>query len=165
MTRKKDTTEKDFVEALNEKCKTLKNFKIYTYNCDSNRLMDFEAEVDLKGKKIYLRGEAKIGTKPDGTVSKDRHNSVHKLFGLILKGRSLPRATNSTDYNDAFAFIIPKRDFEYYQGRYLEIHDDWILFGATFNCMYVISFDEVANKLDFYEWNNCWINSKVYISY
>ncbi|SEM74453.1 hypothetical protein SAMN05192533_105164 [Mesobacillus persicus] len=163
--KKKDITEKKFVEALNEKCKKLMEFKVYTYNCDSNRLMDFEAEVDLKGEKIYLRCEAKIGTKPNGIASNDRPNSVHKLFGLILKGRSLPRATESTDYKDAFAFVIPKRDFEYYQGRYEEIHDDWVLFGSIFNCKFVITFDEKTQILEFYKWDKCWMEEEVYASY
>ncbi len=74
---KKDQQKKKFVEALNRKCKTLNKFTVYTYNCDSNKLMDFEAELDLYDEKIYLRCEAKIGTKPNGEISSDRSNTVH----------------------------------------------------------------------------------------
>lgn len=154
------TPETDLMEGVKSFCQhSEKRIKLYNCNCNSRNFMDFEAEINLSEKeRILLRCEAKVASQTDGKEYKEKFNTVHKVFGEILKGRSLKPDNYTKCENIVYGFLIHKRDFDFYKEQYRRLIKDWNQFGRVFECKFVVVFNSSEEKLDIYRWEDCWIN-------
>lgn len=155
-----DRPEQDMLDKLKNKCNKIEGWTVHTYLCKNTPFMDFEATVTIDNEVYYLKCEAKVASKlrPDNTINKeygDRHNANHKVFGEIIKGRNLKDCFEN-NFKKCYGMVLPKRDFNFFKDKYLNMIDDWLLFGDTFNVKYVIVYDEIKNKVKVYPWSNIW---------
>lgn len=157
--------ESDLLESFYEKFKGSKYLNIYTFECKKSPNMDLEFTANIMNKDYYVRCEAKVASKRFTKAYGDRHNVNHKIFGEIIKGRSLDTASpvlKDSGIEIVYAIFIPKRDFEFFKKKYTfkpSMHQDWVSFGLTFNCKFVNVYDEDEEKLEIYNWENCWLET------
>ncbi len=158
----RNSPETDF---LNDLLKTFdkprSNFLIIFCNCKSQINMDLEVTLRIGEQEYYIRCEAKVGSQNDSTHYADKNNAVHKVFGEILKGRHLKYAAEPNDKAEVvYGLAIPKRDEEFFKKNYGKLRGDWNLYGKTFDCKFVLVFDEKLKILECYNWNDGWLNGK-----
>ncbi|QRG68624.1 hypothetical protein [Brevibacillus choshinensis] len=152
--------ETDLMNAIRSFCQQFEDhIKILNCNCNSKKFMDFEAEIKWSENEwIILRCEAKVASQTDGGEYKEKFNTVHKIFGEILKGRNLKQDGYTNKDNIVYGFLIHSRDVGFYKNQYCRMINDWNIFGEVFKSKFVIVFDSTAMKLDFYQWKNFWID-------
>lgn len=154
--------EQEFLNQLFNFCTNLREIEtIFNHKCRVKNQMDFEANITLNDQHFLLRCEAKVASQTNGGMYKDRFNVLHKIFGEIIKGRNLLGAINQNMYPDhKYGLLIHKRDFNFFNMHFSTIISDWNQFGETFDCKFVVVFDLMRKKLIFYDWHNCWHNTR-----
>ena len=126
--------EQDLIDAFVESLKSDKNpdiqiDEIFNKSCKSKKFADIEY-VAKNGQRWAI--EAKSND------SKDAHNSVHKLFGELLKetGRDKREKT-------LFGILIPERSVLFYSRLFQSIdRNKFIKFGELIPVKYVFTFGQ-----------------------
>ncbi len=125
--------------------------KIINFNCRSKKYADIEYETK-KGYRMII--EAKTHHSPD------RHNSLHKIFGELLKEANRDRKVNKVFY----ALLIPATNNnningeEFYKNKLIENVGSENL--KKFSAIIPVSFVFVCKpkSLKMFTWNNFFSN-------
>lgn len=159
-------SERLMLESFERFCKQGAGKGVVELHCifgHSTKEMDFEASITIDEIKYLVRCEAKVATQlVSNKFTGDESNAVHKVFGLILAGRSVPGCKAMAESPDriVYGLMIPSRDVAYFKRRYSQILRDWQKFGSTFSARYVLVFDEVQSELSIFEWENAWVEGQ-----
>jgi len=121
-----------FVEALNtHEDENIKIRTLYNKNCKSRKFADIEF-TSVSGKRWAI--EAKSND------SKDAHNTVHKIFGELLKETG--RENRDVCY---IAILIPEDSKSFYSRLFQSINrEKFIAYGSLIPIVKVFTFGEAG---------------------
>jgi RNA recognition motif-containing protein len=119
-----------FMEHLkNYESDELKVSKVINKNCKSKTYADIEF---ISASNLHWAIEAKSND------SKDRHNTVHKIFGELLKETGRDNRNNCR-----YAILIPRGSIQFYSQAFRSINrNKFIGFGHLIPVDYVFTSDE-----------------------
>lgn len=123
-----------FIIELNEN-RFFDKYDIINNNCKSKNHADIEMHVEINGKRELWRIEAKVET------NADKHNSVHKIFGELLK-----ETGRHVDDGIVVRYALLLSDFEFYCKRFSKIERSrFIGFGKLIPVHCVFVFEKNGN--------------------
>ena len=138
-----------FVEAIDEIC-NLNNLTLRKHNtsCWSRSYADIEFTLSSEQSEQCWAIEAK------SNESSDNHNTVHKLFGELLKETGRNRGTNCN-----FAILIPKNGIDFYHKRFRKIDRcKFFGFGWLIPIRTIFFYDHNSNSVEYTSWEQFYDN-------
>lgn len=137
-------------ELVNLFVKQSKNFSIKVLHFETNsKSKHMDCEFIYEG--LYVRAEAK--------VFNDTRNSSQnfiKIFGGILKGRSLPIYDTTNKLPVVYAVLIDDTQFEMFTNRTSTsiTSNDWLDFGNMYDAKYIFTVNEKTGDIQYANWND-----------
>lgn len=144
--KKDQLKEINFVKLFAQFCEKKSHFNsIHIETNSRSKHMDCELEY----KEKYIRLEAKVFND-----SRNKSQTALKIFGGIMKGRSLETAIDSK-FPTSYGILIRKSEESEALKRFKAITtEDWNQFGKCFDAKYIFVFDEKKKILRISKWQN-----------
>ncbi|MFI2131875.1 hypothetical protein ACH434_17690 [Lysinibacillus fusiformis] len=139
-------TEKELVNLF---VKQSENYSIKVLHIETSpHSKHMDCEFIYEGQ--YVRAEAK--------VFNDTRNSSQnfiKIFGGILKGRSLPIYDTTNKLPVVYAVLIDDKQYEMFTNRTSTsiTPKDWLDFGNTYDAKYIFTVNEKTGDIQYANWD------------
>ena len=136
--------EQDLIDGFVEIISKYDCFEPHNSKCRSRQFADIECT--LSGQRWAIEAKSH--------KSKDQYNTVHKLFGELLKET---RRQNRTNCN--ISILIPNDGIDFYHNHFREIDRCKFLgFGRLIPIHTVFSYDHDNNSVEYTSWKNFYDN-------
>ncbi len=140
-------TEKELVNLF---VKQSENYSIKVLHIETSpQSKHMDCEFIFNGE--YVRAEAKVFND-----SRNSSQNFIKIFGGILKGRSLPIYDTTNKLPIVYAVLIDDKQYEMFTNRTSKNidKDDWLIFGNEFEVKYIFTVNEKTGVISYAKWKD-----------